>query len=283
MAALAYYGEAWIAEHARPAPGWVMIYSNACYAPGAGEGFDEPADEETAAGRVSAYSRAPLADLGASAYFATDFYEGAAHLVAALLDAPDLPFGDVFASEPNFVADAVARLPHAEIDGAETWLQRSPYFEGKEDYWYAFAGDPAGTLSGGSAAFAATIPGPEAIAPLAAFDGLVTGMASSYGESAGWEGMATVALPARDRRRHPHRRPELGAGVRRPLRLDAGRRFVPVLCRHGGPAGREPLARGVAPGHGPAARGRACAGRAAPLPHRATVGPADQLRAATRP
>ena len=200
--ALAYYGEAWIAEHARPAPGWVMIYSNACYAPGAGEGFDEPADEETAAGRVSAYSRAPLADLGASAYFATDFYEGAAHLVAALLDAPDLPFGDVFASEPNFVADAVARLPHAEIDGAETWLQRSPYFEGKEDYWYAFAGDPAGTLSGGSAAFAATIPGPEAIAPLAAFDGLVTGVASSYGESAGWEGMATVALPV-----------EIGGGI----------------------------------------------------------------------
>ena len=31
--ALTYYGEEWIAEHARPAPGWVMIYSNACYAP----------------------------------------------------------------------------------------------------------------------------------------------------------------------------------------------------------------------------------------------------------
>ena len=102
---LAYYGEAWIAEHARPAPGWVMIYSNACYAPGASEGFDEPADEETAAGRVSAYSRAPLADLGASAYFATDFYAGAAHLVGKLLDEPDLPYGDVFASEPNYVAD----------------------------------------------------------------------------------------------------------------------------------------------------------------------------------
>lgn len=31
---LDYYGDAWISEHARPAPGWVMIYSNACYAPG---------------------------------------------------------------------------------------------------------------------------------------------------------------------------------------------------------------------------------------------------------
>lgn len=35
---LAYYGVAWIAEHARPAPGFVIIYSNFCYAPGAGEG-----------------------------------------------------------------------------------------------------------------------------------------------------------------------------------------------------------------------------------------------------
>ena len=40
---LAYYGEEWIVQHARPAPGWVMIYSNACYAPGAGEGQYEPA------------------------------------------------------------------------------------------------------------------------------------------------------------------------------------------------------------------------------------------------
>ena len=190
--ALAYYGEAWIAEHARPAPGWVMIYSNACYAPGASEGFDEPADEETAAGRVSAYSRAPLAELGASAYFATDFYAGAAHLVGKLLDEPELPYGEVFGSEPNFSADGLTRLPHGSVERAETWLHRSAYFEGKVDYWYAFAGDPAASLSGGRAEFVAAAP---AVPPLAAVDGLVTGMASSYGESIGWEGQATVALP----------------------------------------------------------------------------------------
>ena len=155
---LAYYGEAWIAEHARPAPGWVMIYSNACYAPGASEGFDEPADEQTAAERVSAYSRAPLAELGASAYFATDFYAGAAHLVGTLLDQPNLPYAEVFASEPNFSADGLTRLRHASIEGAETWLHRSAYFEGKVDYWYAFAGDPAGSLAGGSQGFAAASP-----------------------------------------------------------------------------------------------------------------------------
>jgi len=106
---LAYYGEAWIADHARPAPGWVMIYSNACYAPGAGEGQFPPADEATAADRVSAYSRVPLGELGASAYFATDFYAGAAHLVAALLDTPAATYADIFGAEPHFQSDAVTR------------------------------------------------------------------------------------------------------------------------------------------------------------------------------
>ena len=190
--ALAYYGEAWIAEHAHPAPGWVMIYSNACYAPGASEGFDAPADEQIAAGRVSAYSRASLADLRASAYFATDFYAGAAHLVGRLLDEPTLTYGEVFASEPNFRADGLARLPHGQVPGAETWLHRSAYFDGKLDYWYAFAGNPSASLAGGTAGFSAA---GSAVPPLAAVDGRATGMASSYGESIGWEGRPTVALP----------------------------------------------------------------------------------------
>jgi hypothetical protein len=190
--ALAYYGEAWIAEHAKPAPGWVMIYSNACYAPGASEGHDTPADEATAAARVSAYSRAPLEELGASAYFATDFYEGAAHLVSTLLDGPDLPFGEVFASEPRYVGDGVARLPHATLEGAETWLQHSAYFDGKQEYWYAFAGDPAGTLAAG---IRLTLSRTPSLAEIAAAGGVATGMASSYAESLGWEGRPTVALP----------------------------------------------------------------------------------------
>ena len=192
---LAYYGEAWIVENASPAPGWVMIYSNACYAPGASEGFDTPADEETAAERVRAYARGPLVDLGASAYFATDFYEGAAHLVATLLDQPTLAYGEVFASEPRFEADGLVRLPDPEIDGAETWLHRSAYFDGKVDYWYAFAGDPTaslgapGTADASEATFATTD-----IATMAT-GGTLVGRASNYPESAGWEGQATVALP----------------------------------------------------------------------------------------
>ena len=206
--ALAYYGEAWIAQHARPAPGWVMIYSNACYAPGAGEGQHEPATQAVAAERVSAYSRGPLADLGASAYFATDFYEGAAHLVGQLLDAPDKPYREVFMSEPRFSRDALVMQPHATVAGSETWLHKSPYFEGKVDYWYAFAGNPAASLSGAAGATATAsgpAPPPEPPAPepaIATVDGAVTGMASSYGESPGWEGKATVALPV-----------EIGGGI----------------------------------------------------------------------
>ena len=191
---LAYYGESWIAEHARPAPGWVMIYSNACYAPGASEGFDTPADEAVAAARVSAYSRAPLAELGASAYFATDFYEGAAQLVATMLDRPDLPFGEVFASEPRYVPEGLTRLPHGSVAGAETWLQRSPYFDGKLDYWYAFAGNPAASLTVGTTGGAGVVADASA-ATFVVNDGIVAGLASSYGESAGWEGQPTVALP----------------------------------------------------------------------------------------
>jgi hypothetical protein len=191
---LAYYGEAWIAEHAKPAPGWVMIYSNACYAPGAGEGQHEPATEDVAAERVSAYSRAPLADLGASAYFATDFYEGAAHLVGALLDGPELSYRDIFMSEPRFERQALVRHPHASLEGMQTWLHKSPYFEGEVDYWYAFAGDPTASLSGGPTT-TVTLAETADDTSLDAVDGSVKGMASSYPESPGWEGKATVALP----------------------------------------------------------------------------------------
>ena len=192
---LVYRGEAWIAANARPAPGWVMIYSNACYAPGASEGWDEPASPEVAAQRVAAYSRVPLAELGASAYFATDFYQGAAHLVAALLDGPERPYGEIFASEPNYLADGVSRLPLAVLTGSETWLQRSPYFDGLESYWYAFAGDPSASLAGGAGGSALGAIAAPVVPPLVAVDGLITGIASSYSENVGWEGMATVALP----------------------------------------------------------------------------------------
>ena len=189
---LAYYGEAWIAANARPAPGWVMIYSNACYAPGASERhLGELTTAETAAERVATYSRAPLAALGASAYFATDYYEGASRLVGTLLDQPDLAYGQVFASDPEFDAAGLATLPHSSVPEAEVWLHSSAYFDGTVDYWYAFAGNANATYGG------SVVPGASGgIKALVPVEGIVTGRASYYTESAGWEGMATVALPA---------------------------------------------------------------------------------------
>lgn len=146
---LAYFGEAWIARHARPAPGFVMIYSNVCYAPGAGEGHDAPSTPEVAAQRAGYYSRTPLA-MGAGAVFATDYYAGAATLVDTLLGTPGLPYGEVFAADPRFEATGLTSMAHPFADaGNELWLHRSAYFEGKVDYWYAFAGDPAASFAGG--------------------------------------------------------------------------------------------------------------------------------------
>ena len=207
---LAYYGEAWITANARPAPGWVMIYSNACYAPGAGEPqLAEQVSPETAATRVTTYSRAPLVGLGASAYFATDFYEGAARLIGTLLDRPDLPYGQVFAAEPHFDAAGLTTAPHGLLSGSEVWLHRSAYFDGRVDYWYAFGGNPNATFGG------SIVPGAVrgGAPPLVATAGVVTGIASHYAENPGWEGLATVALPA-----------EIGGGI------PSGEPMTVVIC-----------------------------------------------------
>jgi hypothetical protein len=165
---LAYFGEAWIARHAKPAPGFVMIYSNVCYAPGAGEGHDAPSTPEIATQRAGYYSRTPLA-MGASAVFATDFYAGAATLVDALLRSPATPYGEVFAADPRFDPAGLTPMDHPyAAAGNQLWLHRSSYFGGKLDYWYAFAGDPAASFAGASSGGLAT---PRTYAP--ARDGML--------------------------------------------------------------------------------------------------------------
>ncbi len=217
---LAYYGEAWLAAHARPAPGFVMIYSNVCYAPGAGELWMEPATHEEASARVAAYSGTPFA-LGASAYYATDYDLGAARLVDALLGAPQRTYGEIFGVEPRFDPGGLARHAHPSGEGREIWLQQAAYVGGRVDYWYAFAGDPSATpaatlLAGlatrsGSAdaglAAPAGDPAPPspgqdsrlgqvpADPPSAAHSGAFRGIASHYPQYAPWLGEATVTLP----------------------------------------------------------------------------------------
>jgi hypothetical protein len=144
--ALRYYGESWILEHARPAPGFVMVYSNTCYATGGPELWMPPATAEEARQRVENYSR-PVLALGAAGYFATDYNGAAARLVGSMLANPRLPFEDLFRADPRFRPAGLATMPHRAIAGAEVWLHRSPDDHGRYDYWYAFAGNPSGTLA----------------------------------------------------------------------------------------------------------------------------------------
>ena len=138
---LSYYGEDWIVANARPAPGFVMIYSNVCYAPGASEGGFEPATEAVALQRVAHYSR-KVFRMGGSAYYAIDFDRGAADLVARLLGDRGRTYGSVFASDQRYVPSALRAYDHPMSAGQQVWLHRTKYTDGPPNFWYAFAGNP---------------------------------------------------------------------------------------------------------------------------------------------
>ena len=139
---IAYYGEDWIVANARPAPGFVMIYSNVCYAPGASEGGHRPATEAVALQRVAHYSR-KVFRMGGSAYYAIDFDRGAADLVGRLLANRHATYGTLFATDRRYVPHALRGYGHPFSAGRQVWLHRTKYTDGPPNYWYAFAGDPA--------------------------------------------------------------------------------------------------------------------------------------------
>ncbi|MBW3612345.1 MAG: Ig-like domain-containing protein [Chloroflexi bacterium] len=141
---LAYYGEDWIMANARPAPGFVMIYSNTCYAPGASEGGFAPASPWDAAQRVAYYSRKVFA-MGGSAYFATDFDRGAADLIDRIFSNPRAGYGSIFTGDRRYVPSALTTQPHHFSAGQQIWLHRTKYTDGPPNYWYAFAGNPEAT------------------------------------------------------------------------------------------------------------------------------------------
>jgi len=123
-----------------PAPGWVLIYANACYAPGASEPGTTAATATQALQRVSYYSRKALNPLGASGYFATD--HGATPLVHDLLTKAGTTYGTIYAAHvPTGVT--VTDNAHLFITGDRVKLGKQstdPY------YTYAFAGDPSRTF-----------------------------------------------------------------------------------------------------------------------------------------
>ncbi|MGH2418530.1 MAG: S-layer homology domain-containing protein [Candidatus Limnocylindria bacterium] len=135
-----------------PAPGFVMVYGQAHYAPGFGERYVQSTPLTTLAeaqARVSNYSY-PVLALGASAYFATA-YSDSDDIVSRLLNQPTTPFGDIFRAGVGYSPSTLTAAAHPDVAGAEYWVQRttiSGFHFGEPDYWYAFAGDPARTPSG---------------------------------------------------------------------------------------------------------------------------------------
>jgi hypothetical protein len=159
---LRYYGEdyltgkiggnGWPKGRIRPAPSFVMVYSNACYAPGAGEARPAPS-QDVAVQRVSNYST-PILALGGT-YFATDL--GSDRLVDLLLRNRSTAFGSLFTMGNGYHEPALRRVPHPAIPDRETWVHRTKSQWLGDDYWYAFAGDPGRAPNGSHPGFTSTI------------------------------------------------------------------------------------------------------------------------------
>jgi hypothetical protein len=174
-----------------PAADWVMIYNKACYAPGAGEGWDDKATQSQAFQRVRNYSYPALKN-DAGAYFATDMWHGAEQLVDTVLRHRNWTFGAIAEAANGFDMSAQRRFDHPDLTGREVWLQRTNTSMGL-DYWYAYAGNPNLTPSGEMGVYvppaapeviarspaANTIDVPASTTVQVAFDQPVTGLSTS--------------------------------------------------------------------------------------------------------
>ena len=101
-----------------------MIYNKACYAPGAGEGWDVKATESVAFQRVRNYSY-PALKAGAGAYFATDMYQGGQQLVDLVLRHRGWTFGAITEAANGYSSTAQRRDVHPDLVGREVWTQRT--------------------------------------------------------------------------------------------------------------------------------------------------------------
>ncbi|MGI8658896.1 MAG: S-layer homology domain-containing protein [Candidatus Limnocylindria bacterium] len=134
----------------RPAPNFVMVYGQAHYTSGFGERYAPSTPVTTldeAQTRVANYSY-PILKLGGAGYLATAYGDADA-VVSRLLTDPR-PFGELFASGVGYSPGTLTVAAHPDIPGAETWVQRttiSGFHFNEPDYWYAFAGDPAASMS----------------------------------------------------------------------------------------------------------------------------------------
>jgi hypothetical protein len=139
-----------------PAPNWAMIYSNACYAPGAGEGSDVPATEAVALQRVRNFSFPALA-LSAGAYFATDMHQGSVQLVDTILRNPGMAFGAIAENANGYNLYRQRHFAHQDLAGKRIWIQNTGDAT-SGDYFFAYAGKPDVTPSGSTVAYTEPVP-----------------------------------------------------------------------------------------------------------------------------
>ncbi len=184
----------------RPAPNWVMIYAHACYAPGAGEGFDVPATESVAVQRVRNYSY-PALQLGAGAYFATDFGGGAPALVDTILRNPEMPFGAIAEGANGYDLSDQRHFDHPDIAGARLWVQNtgSPT---SNNYYLGFAGHLNRTPSGISVPYTEPTPPatPEVVGryPAAGATGVSVGVVAAARFNMAVIGVSSSTFQLRD-------------------------------------------------------------------------------------
>jgi hypothetical protein len=139
-----------------PAANWVMIYSNACYAPGASEGWDTPATESVAMQRVRNYSYPGLA-IGGGAYFATDMYHGSQQLVDTIIRNPGMAFGAIAENANGYDLSRQRHFAHPDLADTRIWIQNSGD-PTSGDYFFAYAGRPGLTPSGSTVAYVEPTP-----------------------------------------------------------------------------------------------------------------------------
>lgn len=136
-----------------PAPNFTMVYAQAHYAPGFGERYTPETPITTlgeAQQRVRHYST-PILELGGT-YLATAYGDADA-IVKRVLTQPNTPYADLFAQGRGWSRDNAVSMTHPDAAGASVWVQRtviSGFHFGDPDFWYAFAGNPRKTPSGGT-------------------------------------------------------------------------------------------------------------------------------------
>ncbi len=152
----AYCGGSTNTDGISPAPNWVMIYSNACYTPGASEGWDTPATESVALQRVRNYSYPGLV-VGGGAYFATDMHDGAQQLVDTIVRNPGMAFGAIAENANGYDVYRQRHFAHQDLSGSRIWIQNTGE-PTSGNYFFAYAGKPALTPSGGTVAYTEPTP-----------------------------------------------------------------------------------------------------------------------------